>query len=143
MPENLGAPSWRARLACLLYEALTILAIVIAGVILPYTLLASFVHSVAGGKLLVAHMMLLLLLYFAWQWIRGGQTLAMKTWRIKLVRADDGGPITPALALLRFAAAWVGTLACGIGFLWAVIDRDGQYLHDRLTGTRLISVPKP
>jgi uncharacterized RDD family membrane protein YckC len=90
---------------------------------------------------LLAHLFLILLLYFVWQWIRGGQTLAMKTWRIRLV-ANDGGPVTPNTALLRYTVAWIGILPLGLSFLWSLVDRDGLYLHDRLSGTRLITVPK-
>jgi uncharacterized RDD family membrane protein YckC len=72
--------------------------------------------------------------YFLWSWLRGGQTLAMKTWRIRVV------DVTPRKALLRFvlAAVFVPTL---ISILWSLFDRDRQFLHDRLTGTRLVSVP--
>ena len=70
--------------------------------------------------------------YFLWCWLRGGQTLAMKAWGIRLVG------VTPAKALVRFllAAALVPPL---ISILWALFDRDRQFLHDRLAGTRLIN----
>jgi uncharacterized RDD family membrane protein YckC len=69
--------------------------------------------------------------YFLWCWLRGGQTLAMKAWRIRLV------DVTPRKALLRFVLA-VALLPVSI--LWAAFDRDRQFLHDRLSGTRLVSV---
>jgi uncharacterized RDD family membrane protein YckC len=72
--------------------------------------------------------------YFVWCWLRGGQTLAMKAWRIRLV------DLTPARALLRFVYALV-FLPTGISILWALFDKDRQFLHDRLAGTRLIFVP--
>lgn len=127
-------PGWKPRLACLLYEALTIAAIVIVGLIIPHTLLGVVAGVVAGGRALLAHLFLILLLYFAWQWLHGGQTLAMKTWKIRL-RSSDGEPLRPAQALLRFAIAWPGTLFFGAGFLWAFVDADKQYLHDRVAGT--------
>src|SRR5688500_15626474 len=70
--------------------------------------------------------------YFLWSWLRGGQTLAMKAWKIRLV------DVTPGRALLRFALAalLVPTLA---SIFWALWDRDRQFLHDRLAGTRLVS----
>lgn len=137
---RLTAPSWKARLACLLYEALVVVALTIIGLIVPHTILGVAVGFVASGQFLLAHLFLMLLVYFSWLWLHGGQTLAMKTWKIQLVSAD-GCPLRPAQALLRFAVAWPGTLLFGLGFLWAVIDRDGQYLHDRLAGTRLESAP--
>lgn len=78
-------------------------------------------------------------LYFTWQWLHGGQTLAMKTWRLRIVAADGRSPSTRQ-AWYRYGAAFIGTLACGLGFLWAVIDRDRQFLHDRLAGTRIIDL---
>ena len=135
-PAATSVPSWKSRLACLLYESLTIVAIIIIGLIIPHTLLGTAAGIVAGGKTLLAHLFLMLLVYFAWQWLNGGQTLAMKTWKIRL-RSADGEAVRPAQALLRYAVAWPGTLIFGAGFLWALIDVDKQFLHDRVAGTRL------
>jgi len=77
--------------------------------------------------------------YFVFFWTRGGQTLPMKTWRIRLVRAEGGGPVHAGRALHRYALALLGTLAVGLGFAWALVDRDRQFLHDRLAGTALVS----
>jgi uncharacterized RDD family membrane protein YckC len=67
--------------------------------------------------------------YFLWCWLRGGQTLAMRAWRIRLVE------VTAAKAIARFALA---LLLLPVSILWALVDRDRQFLHDRLAGTRLI-----
>ena len=79
--------------------------------------------------------------YFSAFWLRSGQTLAMKTWRIRLVNAD-GTPLRFRQALLRFVLALLGLLAGGAGFWWALIDRDRQFLHDRIVGSRLVRVPR-
>ena len=76
--------------------------------------------------------------YYVCFWTRG-KTLAMKTWRIRLVRADGGGRVNPGRALHRYVLAILGTLAVGLGFAWALFDRDRQFLHDRLAGTALVS----
>lgn len=83
-----------------------------------------------------AYLVGVIAVYFFWFWLHGGQTLAMKTWRIRL-ETVDGGPLTLDRAMLRFAAAWLCLL--GIGVLWAFFDRDRQFLHDRLAGTRLVT----
>ena len=62
-------------------------------------------------------------------WLRGGQTLAMKAWGIRLV------DITPQKAVLRFVLA---LLLLPASIAWALFDRDRQFLHDRLAGTRLV-----
>lgn len=75
--------------------------------------------------------------YFLWCWRRGGQTLPMKTWKLRLTSAD-GGKVSAGQAAFRYIAAWISLLCLGGGFLWAMFDRDRQFLHDRLAGTRVI-----
>jgi len=72
--------------------------------------------------------------YFLWCWLRGGQTLAMRAWRIRLV------DVTPRKALVRFVLA---AALLPLSILWALVDRDRQFLHDRLAGTRLIDARTP
>jgi uncharacterized RDD family membrane protein YckC len=80
---------------------------------------------------LQAFVLAVLAAYFLWCWLRGGQTLAMKAWKIRLVG------ITPRKALLRFVLAAL-LLPTGISILWTFYDKDRQFLHDRLAGTRLV-----
>ncbi len=75
--------------------------------------------------------------YFLWCWLRGGQTLAMKTWRVKVVLKDGHRRITPGAALLRFLAALV-LVPTGISIFSVAFDRDRQFLHDRLAGSLLL-----
>ncbi len=75
--------------------------------------------------------------YFAWQWHHSGQTLPMKTWRMRL-ETVDGMRVAVPRALLRATLATAGYLLLGISVIWAFIDRDRQFLHDRLAGTRLV-----
>jgi uncharacterized RDD family membrane protein YckC len=102
--------------------------------------------------------------YFVHAWSGSGFTLAMKTWRIKVVKLGHK-KLPFKAALLRYVLAW-GWLApalvlraaldlhgksetailLAIGFvawsLTAFLDKDRQFLHDRLAGTRLIMLPK-
>ncbi len=70
-------------------------------------------------------------------WTPGGQTLPMKTWGIRLV-GRDGAPVRWPAAVHRYLLAALGTAALGAGFAWALVDRDRQFLHDRLAGTALV-----
>jgi uncharacterized RDD family membrane protein YckC len=70
--------------------------------------------------------------YFLWCWLRGGQTLAMKAWQIRLI------DVSPTSALLRLVLAAI-LVPTGISLMWALFDRDRQFLHDRLAGTRLVN----
>jgi hypothetical protein len=77
-----------------------------------------------------------------WRW---GQTLPMKTWRIRLTDAMNRPP-SLKIAALRYLLALAGTALFGVGLLWALFDRDRQFLHDRLLGLRLCdthTVPEP
>jgi uncharacterized RDD family membrane protein YckC len=61
----------------------------------------------------------------------------MKTWHIRLVRAD-GGLLTRARAVHRYLLSLLSFFALGLGFVWALFDRDRQFLHDRLAGTAIV-----
>ena len=75
--------------------------------------------------------------YFLWFWLHGGQTLAMKTWGVQLVAAKSAR-LTLGRATLRLALATIGLSLGGASILWALIDPERQFLHDRLAGTRLL-----
>ena len=90
--------------------------------------------------MLWGHLTLVTLAYFLWFWIHGGQTLAMKTWKLRLCESQTGGRPPLRQLLLRFSLAWPSVLFFGIGLLWALVDRDRQFLHDRLAGTRIEAV---
>ena len=74
--------------------------------------------------------------YYVFCWARSGQTLPMKTWRIHLV-TEQGKPLAVGRAFQRYLLA-VPSVLSGIGVLWALVDRDRQFLHDRLAGTRIV-----
>lgn len=79
--------------------------------------------------------------YATWSWRRGGQTLGMRPWRIRVVARDGGAPGRGA-AWLRFAVATLSLAAGGLGFWWAWFDREHLTWHDRASGTRVLRVPK-
>jgi uncharacterized RDD family membrane protein YckC len=124
------------RILSLVYEALLLAALLWC---------ASLVFRAIEIPLAVAHsrtvfqvyIFTLTGVYFTWQWAHGGQTLAMRAWRVRLVTRSGAG-LNVLQAWLRYILATLGLVACGLGFLWALIDRERQFLHDRLLGTRLI-----
>jgi len=98
-------------------------------------------------------------IYFVFCWLRGGQTLAMKTWRIRVVDRH-GRPLTQGRALLRyvFCSIWfaaplaayssgrfslpgLAVVAAGWVAIWALLSRfhpQRQFWHDAWAGTRLV-----
>jgi uncharacterized RDD family membrane protein YckC len=136
---SIALPGIGRRLASMLYESLLLLG-VLAVMIVPLFLLAATANILVPGALMRVYVVLCLALYFIWQWHGGRQTLAMRTW--KLMIATPAGHAPPLWRLtLRYILAWPSLTLGGVGILWALIDRDRQFLHDRLAGTRIIFVP--
>lgn len=129
-------PGIRRRLASLLYESLLMLGVWAATFMLPHLALGLTFGITLPGYLLFLHVFAVFGAYFVWYWNHGGQTLAMQTWKLELRMADGSKPRLSRL-LLRYLLAWPSLLLYGAGLLWAFFDRDRQFLHDRLAGTRI------
>lgn len=121
----------------MLYECLLLLGVLAATFLLPHLAIGIGAHYVLPGPLLLAHLLLILLTYFLWFWRHGGQTLAMKTWKLQLESVLSGEMVSLTQGLLRFTLCWPSLLFFGAGLIWAIFDRDHQFLHDRLSGTRI------
>jgi uncharacterized RDD family membrane protein YckC len=119
----------------MLYESLLVFAVSFAATAIFFFASGGRGGQGAGRTLLQIFLVATAAAYFLWCWLRGGQTLAMKAWKIRLER-DAGGPIRPPAALARFLLALV-LVPTLVGIVWAFFDHDRQFLHDRLAGTRL------
>jgi uncharacterized RDD family membrane protein YckC len=125
---------------CLFYDGLLLVPVLFISSYLFLTLTQPLQGTAAHRPLFQAWICLVLGVYFVYCWTRSGQTLAMKTWRIRVVR-QDGGLVEMRRALVRYVIALVGTLLVGVTFWWALFDRARLFLHDRLAGTRLVYEP--
>ena len=152
---------WR-RLLSAVYELVLLVGVVIVAS-LVYSVLTQQRHALQGKLGLQLVVFVALGLYFTWFWSHGGQTLAMKTWRLRLVRSN-GDPLSLALAVIRYVLSWLplvislllahmlnvksqpgiaGWLAAG-GLCYAALAalrQDRQLLHDALCNTRVIDWP--
>lgn len=133
--SRLSAASLSRRFPAFIYEALLVLALLFVADYL-FVALVQNARSPLLKILLQIYLVLVMAGYFTWFW-RRGQTLAMKTWRIRVVTKTGAG-LSLQQALLRFGLAALLVPALGISFIWALFDRDRQFLHDRLAGTRLV-----
>ncbi len=77
-------------------------------------------------------------MYFCWHWIKGRQTLGMRSWYIYVVN-ESNTALNWKQASLRFAAASISLVILGLGFVWALFDKQKLALHDRLSKTKLIT----
>jgi uncharacterized RDD family membrane protein YckC len=166
-----GPAGWWRRMFAFLYELLLLIAVVLLAEGLfqgVFQLITKLPVTAMSDDLIVRVLNFVWIMgvafaYFAWCW-RGGQTLAMRTWRICLVKAD-GQPLGWREVVLRFAVGGVCMLPCApfwvlarhhadlrivawlltalffLPFLWALFDRERRFLHDRLAGTQLLIAP--
>ena len=161
IPDGVTPSRWR-RFACMMYEGVLLFGVVFLGAYLFDTLTQS------RSGLMFRHgrqvwLFLVIGLYFVLCWRKGGQTLPMKTWNIKLTEASSDRIPSVGRLIYRYVLAWpiplagaylVHLAAAATGysstdllivfapftlFLWTFIDRDGQFLHDRIAGTYLKS----
>jgi len=140
-PLPLPPPGLLRRLGAMAYDTLLLLALLMM-LSYPYVWLTGDDHPGLLVKTLYQiYLLAICFLFYGGFWVRGGQTLGMRTWRIKLVRRDDE-PITWIDALKRFGSAWVSLLCLGLGFLWVLFDRDKLAWHDKFSGTRLVWLRK-
>ena len=159
-----SAPLTR-RFGALVYEGLLLSALTLVGGFLLAPLVSPAppgvrqlqLPSLAGRVFEFCALFALGALYCVWSWSDGRRTLAMKTWRLRLVRAD-GEALDRRTALARYLAAWLGPALAlvaylllhpashgahaawlvGFNFLWAFIDPGRRFLHDRIAGTWIV-----
>jgi uncharacterized RDD family membrane protein YckC len=119
------------------YESLLLLGLLSVTFMLPHLALGIAFAIALPGWVLIGHVFVVLGAYFIWCWSHGGQTLAMQTWKIAVSMSSGAQPPLWRLAL-RYVLAWPSVIYLGAGLFWALFDRDRQFLHDRLAGTRIV-----
>ena len=167
MPNNTAAlttvPTIKRRLISIVYESLLALAVLFLP-FLAFELVVQGAHTPLTEHLRQCLAFLVMGAYFIHQWSRDGQTLAMKTWRLKVVLPGHAH-VPLRMAAYRYVLSWMWLLpgilvsyaldlqhwqalsAVGIGMLaWsatALFTGNGQFLHDKLLGTQIVQLPAP
>lgn len=157
--QGLVTPGLARRLAAFVYEGVLLFGVTMLTGLL-YAGLTQQRHALQGKAGLQAFMFVVLGIYFVWFWSRGGQTVAMQAWNIRLVMAD-GRPVSQARALMRYLLAWLWFMPALATAFWADLQGPGaattlllagvltyaaltrlrpdrQFWHDAVCGTRLI-----
>jgi len=134
-------PSIKRRLLSQIYEALLLCGVLFLAGVLYFGLIGS-AESGWRRHAFQAYLFVVIGTYFIVSWHRHGQTLPMKTWKLRLIGVD-GNAVSWRQAVWRYLLAWPSIALCGIGILYAYFDRERQFLHDRLANTRLIQVQRP
>lgn len=158
----LPAPGLPRRMAAFVYEGVLLFGVVFSAGYL-YSALTQQRHALQGQTGLQVLLFVVLALYFVTFWSRGGQTVAMRAWHVRLVTAS-GAAVTPARALARYLLAWLwfapallGARLAGLhgtGAIFALLiagvlsyallahlHPQRQFLHDALCSTRLVGWP--
>ncbi len=145
----------------MIYEAMLLFGIVFVSGFM-FDVITQSKHALVLRHARMFWLFLVIGAYFVFCWSRSGQTLAMQTWRIRVVDLD-GGKLPVVKAIVRYCLAWmwflpamglvyqlglkewqmVAVVAAGV-LAWAyaaTLDKNGQFLHDRLAKTRLVHIP--
>ena len=101
----------RRRLASMLYECLLLLGVLALTFLVPYLMLGVAAGIAPPGWFAWLHIFVVLGGYFVWYWTRHGQTLAMQTWRLRIVNAADGRSPGAAQGWLLRAGLALGVAA--------------------------------
>lgn len=120
----------------MLYESMLVFAILFLGGYLFDTLTQSR-HALHLRNARQLWLFLVVGLYFVWFWRNGGQTLAMKTWHIRIVTEEGKRPGWFQL-MWRYTLCWLFSWN-GLAFIYSWFDKNGQFPQDRLSKTLLVS----
>jgi uncharacterized RDD family membrane protein YckC len=132
------------RLVAYIIDGIILSVIMIAlSIILTPILFVAAANEEAGAAAGAGFLYLFLIgvisiLYFPFFWQRSGQTPGMKFFRLRVVRDEDGGPITWGKAILRLIGFWVSSAVFYLGFIWIFIDKRRRGWHDLIAGTVVI-----
>ena len=133
------------RLLAMLYDLLPLAALWMATSAVML-LLRGGVRVTPGSAAAMVEFVLLLAVTFAYlglSWRRGGQTLGMRAWRLRLVNVDGSSPVPWRALMLRYLVAMVSLAAVGLGFVWSLFEPNRRTWHDLASGTVLVRMPKP
>lgn len=146
--ESVPIAGLMRRLAAIVYDSLVMMAVLMAygavAIAVKYQVL-QFPYEPGEkmelGAVGFALMLVVVVLFNSFFWRRGGQTVGMKAWRLKVVDNDGNRP-SWGQCIKRCVFAWVSFGLGGLGYWWSLIDSNGMTAHDHLSGTQVVLLPK-
>ena len=126
------------RLGAMLYDLFLLLTVIFVASFVP-VILFNVKPEDTYFFLYQVYIFVISYVFYAWFWIRGGQTLGMRTWKVKVV-TNDGSKLNWSKSLIRYLVAILSLLALGLGFFWSLWDKQKRTWHDIASGTRLIKI---
>jgi uncharacterized RDD family membrane protein YckC len=140
------APFWR-RLAAWIYDLLGAIAVFILALVIGYLVIYLLSlpwiengQQVSDGlyrnPLWAIYLLACVQYYYVWCWVKGGQTVGMKTWRLKLCKSN-GSHLTWKEAYLRSLLSFGG-----IAHLFSLVDKEKRGWHDLAVNSRVVVLPK-
>jgi uncharacterized RDD family membrane protein YckC len=133
------------RFAALIYDSFLLFALlmIFTGMVLVFTRRAVLPETYgAWAYVYRAGLVGVIAGYYILNWVRSGQTLGMRAWRLRAV-TDTGKPLCGRAAVLRFVCGVLAWPPAGLGVLWLYLDPDHLAIHDRLSKTRVVRLGTP
>jgi len=128
------------RLTALVYDVFPLLGLWFFAGAIGLTL-AGDANKFARNTAIQALVLLFTAGYFVISWTRGGQTIGMRAWRLRVVD-ENGARVGWPRALFRFVLACFSLALLGAGFWWQFFDREKRSAHDAIAHTRMLREPK-
>lgn len=134
------APGFFRRIAATFYDALLLLAVLFFATAIALPLNAGEAFS-SKQYYYPAYLLGISFVFYGWFWTHGGQTLGLRSWKMKLISKNQQS-ITWKQAFLRFVGAIISWLFLGAGFIWILLDKQNLSWHDYLSDTMPIDTRK-
>ncbi|TVP45273.1 MAG: RDD family protein [Halomonas sp.] len=143
-PAGLGR-----RLGAMLYDGFLVMAIwiavTVAHLVFFRVVLGQQAEDIGTTAFDIWSLRIMLLffvsLFFIFSWSRGGMTLGMQAWRLR-VQTLDGYSLNWQQGLIRCATAWLSLLALGLGYVWVLFDAERRSWPDIVSKTQTVVLPK-
>lgn len=143
--QNYPTASLMRRLAALGYDALVLISLyIVIGFVLVGIATALNDGEPPGAFPMAVNLSVMFSIcffYYSSSWRRGGQSIGMKAWRIKLINCNPK-PIQLSQCMLRTSIGFFSLVVFGLGFFWPLIDKRQRTWHDMASLTRVVHIPK-